>query len=61
VSKTVSTTEATIIKEPVVETKTVEMPVTHEELVIERRPAVTDADTIDKRGERREWQEKRKE
>lgn len=47
VSKTVSTTEATVIKEPVVETKTVEMPVTHEELVIERRAAVTN--TIDKR------------
>jgi uncharacterized protein (TIGR02271 family) len=47
VSKTVSTTEATVIKEPVVETKTVEMLVTHEELVIERRAAVTN--TIDKR------------
>jgi uncharacterized protein (TIGR02271 family) len=43
----VSTTEATVIKEPVVETKTVEMLVTHEELVIERRAAVTN--TIDKR------------
>ncbi|HEY9387835.1 MAG TPA: YsnF/AvaK domain-containing protein [Nitrososphaeraceae archaeon] len=30
--------EATLIKEPVTETKTVEVPVTHEELIIERRP-----------------------
>ena len=51
VSKTVSTTEATVIKEPVVETKTVEVPVTHEELVIERRPAVTDANTLDKKAD----------
>ncbi len=44
-----STTEATVIKEPVVETKTVEMPVTHEELLIERRPAVNDTNTLDKK------------
>jgi uncharacterized protein (TIGR02271 family) len=30
--------EATLKKEPVTETKTVEVPVTHEELIIERRP-----------------------
>ena len=31
--------EATLIKEPMSETKTVEVPITHEELVVERRPA----------------------
>ena len=31
--------EATLTKEPVTETKTVEVPLTHEELVVERRPA----------------------
>ena len=46
VSKTESTTEATIIKEPLVETKTVEMPITHEEIVVERRP-VSDVNTTD--------------
>jgi uncharacterized protein (TIGR02271 family) len=30
--------EATLIKEPETETKTVEVPVTHEELIVERRP-----------------------
>src|SRR5215211_8941367 len=30
--------EATLIREPVIETKTVEVPVTHEEIIIERRP-----------------------
>ena len=30
--------EATLIKEPVTEMKTVEVPVTHEELIVERRP-----------------------
>jgi uncharacterized protein (TIGR02271 family) len=39
VSKSRSTSEATITKEPVTETKTVEVPVTHEELTVERRPA----------------------
>ena len=39
VSKTKSTSEATITKEPITETKTVEVPVTHEELTVERRPA----------------------
>jgi uncharacterized protein (TIGR02271 family) len=37
VSKHTSTSEATITKEPVTETKTVEVPVTHEELTVERR------------------------
>jgi uncharacterized protein (TIGR02271 family) len=36
VSKNTSTSEATITKEPVTETKTVEVPVTREELTIER-------------------------
>jgi uncharacterized protein (TIGR02271 family) len=39
VSKGMSTSEATITKEPVTETKNVEVPVTHEELTVERRPA----------------------
>src|SRR5918999_1450648 len=39
VSKRTSTSEATITKEPVTETKTVEVPVTHEELTVETRPA----------------------
>ena len=38
VSKQESTQEATIIKEPVTETKTVEVPLTHEEVTIEKRP-----------------------
>src|ERR671938_849114 len=38
-SKRESTKEATITKEPVTETKTVEVPVTHEEISVERRPA----------------------
>src|SRR5215213_7162845 len=37
VSKTTSTTQYTITKEPVAEKKTIEVPVTHEELVVERR------------------------
>ena len=47
VSKRVSTTEATIVKEPMTETKTMEVPVTHEELRMERRPASgeTEADS----------------
>jgi uncharacterized protein (TIGR02271 family) len=36
-SKRESTIDATIIKEPVTETKTVEVPVTHEEISVERR------------------------
>jgi uncharacterized protein (TIGR02271 family) len=39
VSKTESAREATITKKPVTETKTVEVPVTHEEISVERRPA----------------------
>jgi uncharacterized protein (TIGR02271 family) len=39
VSKRVAMDEATITKEPTTETKTVEVPVTHEEMTIERRPA----------------------
>ena len=38
VSKSQSTREATITKTPVTETKTVEVPVTHEEVSVERRP-----------------------
>ena len=38
-SKRESTREATITKEPVTETKTIEVPVTHEEISVERRPA----------------------
>jgi uncharacterized protein (TIGR02271 family) len=39
VQKKVSTEEVGITKEPVTETKTVEVPVTHEEISVERRPA----------------------
>ncbi len=39
VSKSTSTSETTIKKKPVTETKTVEVPVTHEELKVERKPA----------------------
>jgi uncharacterized protein (TIGR02271 family) len=39
VSKTASSREATITKEPITETKSVEVPVTHEEISVERRPA----------------------
>jgi len=39
--------EATLIKEPVTETKTIEVPVTHEELTVERRPP-TEATTSEK-------------
>src|SRR5215210_9027072 len=38
VSKRESTEEATVTKEPVTETKTVEVPVTHEEVTIEKTP-----------------------
>ena len=31
--------EAKLIKEPIIETRTVEVPVTYEELIVERRPA----------------------
>ena len=39
--------EATLIKEPVTETKTVEVPLTHEELIVERR-SPTEATTSEK-------------
>ncbi|HZE78932.1 MAG TPA: YsnF/AvaK domain-containing protein [Nitrososphaeraceae archaeon] len=39
VSKRTTDQQATIKKEPVTETKTVEVSVTHEELIVERRPA----------------------
>jgi uncharacterized protein (TIGR02271 family) len=41
VSKKVITDEATIIKEPVTETKTIEVSLMHEEIVIEKRPPAT--------------------
>src|SRR5215210_1920955 len=41
VSKKVITDEATIIKEPVTETKTIEVSLMREEIVIEKRPAAT--------------------
>ena len=43
VTKRVTTDEATITKEPMTETKTMEVPVTHEELRVERRPASREA------------------
>jgi uncharacterized protein (TIGR02271 family) len=49
VSKSTSTSEATITKEPVTETKTVEVPVTHEELTVERRPAGESSSTTTER------------
>jgi uncharacterized protein (TIGR02271 family) len=42
VSKRESAQEATVTKEPVKETKTVEVPVTHEEISVERRPVSGD-------------------
>ena len=47
--KEVTYKEATLIKEPVTEMKTVEVPVTHEELIVERRPpteATTSQDEV---------------
>jgi uncharacterized protein (TIGR02271 family) len=41
VSKKVITDEVTIIKEPVIETKIIEVPLMHEEIVIEKRPATS--------------------
>jgi uncharacterized protein (TIGR02271 family) len=49
VSKRTSTSEATITKEPVTETKTVEVPVTHDELTVERRPAGESSSTTTER------------
>ena len=45
VSKKIITDEATIIKEPVIETKTVEVSVMHEEIVIEKRAVEQDNTT----------------
>ncbi|MDQ3807907.1 MAG: YsnF/AvaK domain-containing protein [Thermoproteota archaeon] len=45
VSKKVITDEATIIKEPVTETKTIEVSVMHEEIVIEKRAASEEGNT----------------
>jgi uncharacterized protein (TIGR02271 family) len=42
VSKKIMTDEATIIKEPVTETKTIEVSVMHEEIVIEKRSATAE-------------------
>lgn len=47
VSKTESTTEATVIKEPL-ETETVEVSIIHEEIVVERKP-VDNVNTADKK------------
>jgi uncharacterized protein (TIGR02271 family) len=44
VSKKVLTDEVTIIKEPVTETKTIEVSLMHEEIVIEKRPATAEED-----------------
>jgi uncharacterized protein (TIGR02271 family) len=41
ISKKVLTDEVTIIKEPVTETKTIEVSLMHEEIVIEKRPPAT--------------------
>jgi uncharacterized protein (TIGR02271 family) len=41
VSRKIITDEATIIKEPVTETKTIDVSLMHEEIVIEKRPAAT--------------------
>jgi uncharacterized protein (TIGR02271 family) len=45
VSKKIMTDEATIIKEPVTETKTIEVSVMHEEIVIEKRAATAVGNT----------------
>jgi uncharacterized protein (TIGR02271 family) len=49
VSKRTSTREATITKEPISEKKTLEVPVTHEEATVERRPA---GETVSTSGQR---------
>jgi uncharacterized protein (TIGR02271 family) len=49
VSKQESAQEATITKEPVTEKKTVEVPVTHEEMTVERRPASSGTTTAAER------------
>jgi len=49
VSKRTSTREATITKEPIIEKKSLEVPVTHEEVTVERRPA---GETVSTSGQR---------
>jgi uncharacterized protein (TIGR02271 family) len=45
VSKKASAREATVTKEPMTQTKSVEVPVTHEEISVERRPASSSSST----------------
>ncbi len=45
VNKRVEESHATITKEPITETKTIEVPVTHEEVSIERRQPTGDTST----------------
>ena len=49
ISKTQSTQEAKITKEPITEKKTVEVPLTHEELTIERRPVTEGSATTNEK------------
>jgi uncharacterized protein (TIGR02271 family) len=46
VSKNIVTDEATIIKEPITETKTIEVSIMHEEIVLEKRAATEEGDTM---------------
>jgi uncharacterized protein (TIGR02271 family) len=48
ISKKVITDEVTIIKEPVIETKIIEVPLMHEEIVIEKRPATRAEDNTER-------------
>jgi uncharacterized protein (TIGR02271 family) len=52
VSKHTSTSETTITKKPVTETKTIEVPVTDEELKVETRPATSESSTSTTTAER---------
>ena len=45
VSKNIITEEATIIKEPVIETKTIEVSVMREQIVLEKRPTASEQNT----------------
>ena len=47
VSKNIITEEATIIKEPVTETKTIEVSVMHEAIVLEKRPVASEEENTD--------------
>ena len=49
VQKTTSVGEATIVKEPVTKTKTFEVPLTHEEISVERRPVSSNNTTTTER------------